>query len=690
MFIAPAMLAGLFAIALPIWLHRLAKANPTRHPFASLMFLEPSETQKTARRTVRYWLLLALRVAFILLLALAFAGPLLSPDAASIATADSKLHAIVIDRSLSMQYGDHWQRALQEAESVIASARAGDQLTLVAASGRKVDVLHDHLPLRDAGVLRAALQKLKPGAERLDYGLLMTTASGWLTTPRLPTQMYLISDLQLSASPLRFADLQPPAATQMQFHDVSDAAQENTFVSDVKVGGDLSSATVKVGTTAAAPAPRAAVLSIDGKEVARRPVAFSVAPADGAAAREVLTEGEGAPPAPPANAREMEIQFTGLALTDGSHRLTVSLDPMDGLPEDDRWYAMVEQSRPRALLVSRGSDSDEAAYFSAAVGSLTSPRLEVEPQAAETLTERRLAGAALVVESDVSALSSDALKALDDYVAGGGSVLMTLASGSAARQTRLLAGLRIGDVVTAPTQIAQVQTSHPVLRSSGDWHRVRFFKHLRVTAGADDKVLVTLEDGSPLLIERQIGSGRVLLLSAPLNRDWNDLAIHPLFIRFIAEAARYLIGQNASHQEATVGAPAATGLTAAAGGQIFDPQGRRVLALGEATSADRFVPAQAGFYEVRSNAGQEWIAVNVDRRESLTARMSPTALQRWQELRAQSPAGEPGTTRAESGPAAVQRSLGYLLLLVAALLCFAELLAANHYLSVRRDARVTS
>jgi hypothetical protein len=690
MFLAPAMLAGLLAIALPIWLHRLAKANPTRHPFASLMFLEPSETQKTARRTIRYWLLLALRVAFVVLLALAFAGPLLSPDAASIAAADAKLHAIVIDRSLSMQYGDRWQRALKEAENIIASARSGDQLTLVAASGRKVDVLHDHVPLRDAGVLRATLQQLKPGAERLDYGLLMTTASGWLTTPRLPTQMHLISDLQESASPLRFADLQPPLGTQMQFHDVSGAEQGNIFIADLKPGGDLNSVTAKIGTTSALTAARAAILSVDGKEVARRPVEFAAASSE-AAARNALPEGEGVTtqPVPAANAQEVEIQFTGLALTEGTHRLMVSLDPAAGLVEDDRRYAVLEQVRPRVLLVSRGSNSDEAAYFSAAIGALTSPRLQVEQQPAEALTGRRLAGAALVVESDVSALSSDALKALDDYVAGGGSVLMTLASGSAARQTRLLAGLRIDDVVTAESQIAQVQTSHPVLRNSGDWHRVRFFRHLRVTAGAQDKVLVTLEDGSPLLIEREVGSGRVLLLTAPLNRDWNDLAIHPLFIRFIADAARYLIGQNAAHQEALVGAPVTTGLTADAGGQIFDPEAKRVLALSEAASADRFVPTRPGFYEIRSNSGQKWVAVNVDRRESLLGRMSPTALQHWQDLRSQSPVAEPGA-QVVSSPSTLQRSLGYLLLLVAALLCFAELLVGNHYLSVRRDARVTS
>ncbi|MET0497488.1 MAG: BatA and WFA domain-containing protein [Steroidobacteraceae bacterium] len=678
MFLAPAMLAGLLAIAVPIWLHRLAKANPTRHPFASLMFLQASETQRTARRTLRYWLLLALRVAFLVLLVLAFAGPLLSPDAASIAP-DARLHAIVVDRSLSMNYGDRWRRVQGTVDTVVAEARPGDQLTLVAASGRRFEVLHDRLPLRDAGVLRATLQKLEPSEERLDYGLLMTTASSWLTTPRLPTRLHLVTDMQQSASPLRFADLQPPAATQIHFHDVGDVSPANTFIAAMNFTGDASAA-VKIGATAQPTLQQSVVLNVDGKEVARKPVEFP--PRAGHAP----LQGEGVSATPDNATREVEVQFTGLALADGAHRVIASLAPGDGFAADDRLFTLLEQSRPRVLLVSRGSNSDEAAYFTAAIGSLTSPRLSIEQQPAEALTGRRLNGAALVVEADVSTLTSEALLALDEYVAGGGSVLMTLASGSAARQTRLLAGLRIGEVVTAATRITQVQASHPVLRDSGDWHRIRFFRHLRVMAAADDKVLVALEDGSPLLIERQIGAGRVLLLAAPLDRTWNDLAIHPLFIRFIADAARYLIGQNAARSEALVGAPVLTGLTADAGGQIFDPSGKRVLALAAATPADRFVPTQAGFYEVRSNAGQRWIAVNVDRRESLLDRMPMAVLQRWLALRPQASA-----VASEVTPGLpLQRSLGYPLLLLAALLCLAELLVANHYLGVRRDARVTS
>lgn len=690
MFLAPAMLAGLLAIALPVWLHRMALANPTRHPFASLMFLRQSETQRTAKRTIRYWLLLALRIAFLAVLALAFAGPLLSPERASVVAADSRLHAIVIDQSLSMQAGDRWQKALEQADAIIAAAQPGDQLTLVAASGRRIEVLHDHLPLRDAGVIRASLQKLKPGVDRLDYGLLMTTASGWLTTPRLPTQLHLISDMQQSASPLRFADLQPPQATQIQIHDVSSGETSNSYVDDLTVGGDQSSISATVKTSSVTSLPANAVLTIDDKEVARRPVQFP-----GAASIEAtrtLAQGEGA-----AANRQMEadVQFTGLALSAGAHRVMVSLDPVDSLPEDDRLYAMIEQTKPRVMLVSRGTNSDEAAYFNAAIGSLTAPQLDVQQQPAQELTERRLKGAALVVESDVAALSADALAALDAYVAGGGSVLMTLASGSAAKPSNMLAGLRFGDVVTTGAQVSQVQLTHPVLRPSGsqsdDWHRVQFFKHLRITPAEGDDVLVSLEDGSPLLIERQVGAGRALLLAAPLNREWNDLAIHPLFIRFIADAARYLIGRNAVSSAARVGAPAFTGLTASATGQIFDPQGKRVLALGDASSVDRFVPTQAGFHEVRSSAGEKWLAVNVDRRESPLERMSPASVQRWLALRPQLPVtGENRGPDATASQLTAGRSLGYLLLILAALLGAAELLMANHYLIVRRDAKAVA
>ena len=128
MFLAPLFLLGVLAVGVPIWLHRVARANPMQHPFASLMFVEASETQRTAKRTLRYWLLLSLRILLLIALVLAFAGPLLNERVVPGADANARLHAIVIDKSLSMQYGERWQRALAEADKVLGELRSSDRV----------------------------------------------------------------------------------------------------------------------------------------------------------------------------------------------------------------------------------------------------------------------------------------------------------------------------------------------------------------------------------------------------------------------------------------------------------------------------------------------------------------------------------------------------------------------------------
>ena len=139
MLLAPWFLAGLLAIGVPLWLHRIARRERIKVPFASLMLLAASEVRDTSRRHLRYWFLLAVRIALLVLLALAFAQPLFNANSAALNASTAQLHAIVLDTSLSMQYGDHWQRATQQARSLINNLKGGDRALLVAASGRKIE-----------------------------------------------------------------------------------------------------------------------------------------------------------------------------------------------------------------------------------------------------------------------------------------------------------------------------------------------------------------------------------------------------------------------------------------------------------------------------------------------------------------------------------------------------------------------
>lgn len=694
MFFAPAFLAALLAIGLPVWLHRVARANPPRHPFASLMLLEASETQRTAQRTLRYWMLLALRIALLVALALAFAGPLVSPRAVAVLHPNARLHAIVMDASLSMQYGDRWQRALGQAREIIDAARPGDQILLVEARGRRIQVVHD---TASAGrqALPAALTSIRPGNERLDYGLLMTTARSWLGTPRLPVELHLICDLQQSASPLRFSDLEPPAEVRLVFHDVGEQHADNTFVTQVDTGAGARTLAVHVRTTSPKIERREMIVLLDDVELGRK--SFEVGPAGAVPAY----ENEGGPlPHPVAPAVDVgavplrpsaKVLFPSLELSAGAHRIEVRLEPPDALPADDRFYAVIQHSDPRILLASRTKDADDAAYMAAAIASLSSPQLTVEQRSGQELEGRALQGYSAMVITDVAALSSTATARILDYVQAGGALLITLGPGAAEQRSALLSGLRVRDEVPAPTRVAHVETSHPALRDASGWQDVRFFRHLQVTPTEGDRILITLQDGTPLLIERSLGAGRMLLLTAPLDRDWSDLATQPLFVRFVAETARYLTRSDASTASAQAGSVVMTGLTADGGGQIFDPQGRRVLSLNQTASSDRMLPDQLGFYEIRGAAGARWVAVNTDARESDLTRMPPSSLQRWQALRHvpgmdDARAAPSDTARSVSPPAGPGRtSIGYWLLLLATALAVLEIALANRYLAVRRE-----
>jgi hypothetical protein len=603
--------------------------------------------------------------------------------------ANAQLHAILVDSSLSMQHRGRWQRALAEAESVIAELPSSDRVMLLTGSGHRIAVVSPSTPGGNAGAVRASLQDLKPSLDRLDYGFAMSTANSWLGSPRPKVVLHMISDMQRSAAPLRFADLQLPAQTQLVMHDVSDGAAGNIYVaSAAMLPLDTHSLQAMVGNSVTEPQQREVILRVDDKEVARKTVTLAAA-----AAQPEVVAGEGGtarganvsmqPVAQPAignSASFTKVTFSDLSLSPGAHRMEVVLEPGDDLPQDDRFFSVIEQADPAAVLISRDTDADDTAYFAAAIGSLSAPRLTVEQRVANSMDSSGLSKYSLIVISDPSSLSSAAARRIHSYVAAGGALLVTLGDVET-KDDPLLGDLHSGEVKNRTGKVGEVASTHPVLREAADWNLVRFFRQRAIEPTSDDKTLIALDDGTPLLIERTLGAGRMLILTVPVDRRWSDMAIHPLFVHFIGAAASYLTQAEATTTSALVGSNVTTGLTAGGGGQIFDPQGRRVLGLAQSTT-DRLIPDQAGFYEIRGSEGARWLAVNVDARESDLATLPPDFVARWQALRAQEPTSAVASTPvAEAKP----ESLGPWLLWLAAILLLAETLLANRHLAIRRE-----
>ena len=74
-----------------------------------------------------------------------------------------------------------------------------------------------------------------------------------------------------------------------------------------------------------------------------------------------------------------------------------------------------------------------------------------------------------------------------------------------------------------------------------------------VVDAAGARVAARLQDGTPLVLDKQIGEGHILLLASGLDNLTNDLPLHPVFVAFVDRAARYLSGTRAAERIAPGG-----------------------------------------------------------------------------------------------------------------------------------------
>src|SRR4029079_4539539 len=142
-FVAPLVLGGLGALALPVLIHLIQREKQTVVEIPSLMSLRRIPYQSVRRRRIRDWSLLLMRLAALTPIAIAFARPVFLPhNLDQAAQAGAREAVILVDTSYSMDYGDRWSRAKSAATDAIRGMGPGDRASLVFfATGADVAVL---------------------------------------------------------------------------------------------------------------------------------------------------------------------------------------------------------------------------------------------------------------------------------------------------------------------------------------------------------------------------------------------------------------------------------------------------------------------------------------------------------------------------------------------------------------------
>ena len=666
---APWFLAALAGLALPLYLHLLKRQTTKPKAVSSLMFYESRTQASTRHRRLRYFLLLSLRLLVLLLLILAFANPFINRNAAALAS--ERLVLLVVDNSFSMRAGTRFADAKDEAMRVLAGK--GAARGQVAAFGSQLRLMTQ--PIEDQAALRAAVQAVQPGDGHGNFGELARAVRAMAEAVRTPIELHVFSDMQRGNLASPFSDMALPNNVTLTTHSVVTKAQPNWTVESVDAPGQVwgkDAKPVHVQAVIAGydtpAAQRTVSLVVNGKTTATKPVAV---PANGKAT----------------------VEFPALEVPYGFSRCEVRIDAADGFPADDLRRFAVERSDPqKALLIHNYGDSRSPLYVGAALSAAAQSAFILESINVNEAADRKPSNYAFIVLSDVNTVPSLLENSLTQYVRSGGSLFIAAGTSAGGRSQIPIFGTRIietRDYSRVPDRYMAVgssDSSYPAVAKAEGLPGVKFFYALNVETG-DARVIVRLGDQTPLLLEKRIGEGRVVLLTSGLDNLTNDFPLHPAFVPFIEQTARYLAGSERKGGARPVDAylELRNAKEKGQGVEVTDPDGKRPLTLGEAASAQSIQLTDAGYYQLRlANGRQDEVGVNPDPKESNLDVIPNDVLALWQGKGGQPPQ-QPSGPGGPAAPRRTRQTLWWYVMLLVLASAVAESVLASRYLGTQRE-----
>jgi hypothetical protein len=524
-FLYPAFLLGALAIAVPIVLHLLRRDVAPEVPFTAVRLLKRSPVERVRKRRLRDIILLAARIAALVLLAAAFARPYVR------GAAPPAVRVVAIDRSYSMGPAARFARAVDLARDAIDQAGAGESVAVVAFDDRAEIVAEPG----SKEAAKAALGRLAPAFGATRYRALIEAVTELGAGG--PGRLIVVTDLQLTGGD-GVGRPRLPAGWQLETRDAG-APPPNLSVTNLTVRPDRVIVSVHRSLPDTRPRSGPITVSVDGRGVARGN--FSVRPGE-----------------------TSEVSIAMTPPTAGA--LTVAIDDPGGLAADDVRHAVLGVADAARVLVV--GDGDRAGlYLSRALETAAGDSRDLVPLDVQVVQGARASAMSAAEASNYAVVALLSTKGLDrkgretlgERVRAGAG-LFVAASPDVEPQALAALGdwrppLKISVQGDTEVTLSATDPRHPIFRPFGalaaNLGQARFERAWTV-APEGWSVIARFSSGSPALLERSLDKGRVVLFASDVDRRWNDFPLHPGFVPFAIESIRYTRDDQDEKREFTV------------------------------------------------------------------------------------------------------------------------------------------
>jgi hypothetical protein len=570
-FTNPIMLAATGAVAVPILIHLLNRRRYTRVKWAAMRFIQVATDQNRRRIRIEDLVLLLVRCALLVALALAAARPLWRRFASALPTGGVTA-VILVDDSSGMAGTDgvttRFKSAKAAADAVVAALPTGSSAAVFLTSGHVDPIVPE--PTRDLGFVRRAVQQSGVSDYPPEIGPAVRRALALLQKSTGANELYIITDGRrggwgvIDPVAKMLADAHDDVASQVLL--VGPAVTQNVGIAGLRAGGDL----VPVGHPVRFDVT---IKNYGTTDVRQLPVRLSVGEdksPESEATIDSLAAGKSA-----------VVSLAGTFTTPGRHWVTATI-PHDAMPADDsRTITVRGIGTVRVLLIDgsqknrdgqSASDFVRGALLPVPPDQVTNYFVKVEVAKPGDVTPSRLDQTDVVIAIDTP-LPPEAAKAIDQFVRGGGGFFYfpgdgtdpAIVNAGLVDRLHLLPsryGAGVGDAAKQDSALTFQASDfkHPIAaiwneRTNGSPAAAHVYRHLPMTAAAPSQVVLAYSDGTPAVLDQTVGLGTVMQFGTSADTSWTDLPLHPSFLPLLYRSLAAAVQQSDAGSNVKVGDP---------------------------------------------------------------------------------------------------------------------------------------
>jgi len=518
----------------PVVFHLFLKVRKRTRPFPSLMFFVRADPRLSARRRIREWLALLLRMLLIAFLLLALSRPLWLGSGGG----GSVAQVLVLDNSASMSGPGAGGRpklahTLDGAHALVSAMAPSDTAALVLLVPDTSVALPEGLT-GDREALHTALDSMAPTHGGGQPASALATASTLLESSAASRrEIHVFSDLQ-EAEWLRDAP-EPhsaPANTTWMFHRLPSvpSKEPNVTIANIElprrrlVAGRRIPCTVRLRNTDKARDAHVKLQTLDS---------------NGMRSSHDVT-------VPAAGTRTLVLDVDTVRGGSGWLKTWIA---HDGLETDNEAYITYAAAGRRAVVFAGPADAFgllPAAVAPAGDGTLSG----LVPRFRAAGAEAAPADDVVMVVTAWSGLERDEA-ALERFARRGGALLVVPGSKEVKRVPDWI-GARPAAPVMADTGLPVLPMDrtaslwHDLRDDAGDvlLHDVRVFRFHPLEPAAGASTLLGLEDGRPILVQQRVGQGTVFASGVAFEPGAGTLPLRGAFLALVHGMALLRPGQD--------------------------------------------------------------------------------------------------------------------------------------------------